>query len=175
MGLIDGVLGTHSAWIGPHEVVEVTYDPARVGYAELLGTAVERGCASRAWLPAGDARLDVAREALGDRAAPLEGAPRPAKESDQLYYLGLSPLRFVPLTPLQAVRVNGALGLRVMGLDGPAPEDVLSPRQRALASRVASALERDATALDGLARPAERDRLAEFAIELDARLDGLGH
>lgn len=174
MGLIDGVLATHSAWIGPHEVVEVTYDAGRVAYADLLATAIERGCASRAWVPAGDARLDAARAELGDLAEPLDGAPRAAKASDQLYYLGRSPLRFLPLTPLQATRVNGALGLRAMGAEGPAPEVFLSPRQESLRSRVARALERDRAALDGLERPAARAELADHAARLEARLAELG-
>jgi len=174
LGLIDGVLGTHSAWIGPHEVVEVTYDPRRVAYGELLETAIERGCASRAWVRAGDARLDAARAALGDLAEPLEVEPRAARASDQLYYLGLSPLRFVPLTPLQATRVNGALGLRVMGVEGPEPSRFLSPRQRALAGRIERALDRDGGALDSLARPPSREALASYAARLEARLAELG-
>lgn len=166
---MDGVLDTHSAWIGRHEVVEVTFDPAVIEYRDLLRTAIAEGCASRAWATS-SAQLPVAKELLGDGAATLEGKPRAAKASDQLYYLERSDLAKLPLTPLQARRVNGALHGRAVD-----PESFLSPRQRDLLERLRAAVEGDdgpryAAALGKLERPDDARSLAEYARTLDGLL-----
>lgn len=164
MGSLDGVQSTESGWIGPHEVVTVTFDPELVSYPALLGHAKEHGCTNRVWATT-DSQLGAAREALGDIAVPLgETAIRPAKASDQLYYLRNSPLRFLPLTPLQARRVNGAMYLRKE------PKAWLSPRQLELLKGIEAALSKDATALEGLQRPEGLGELDEYSAKLMERL-----
>ena len=58
------------------------------------------------------------------RALPLNQSVRPDK--DPKYYLAQSPLKFVPMTELQAMRVNAELGAKKDGLGW------LSPRQKEL-------------------------------------------
>ena len=102
---------------------------------------------------------------MGKRAFSLDGASiRAASESDQVYYLRHSPLRFLPLTPLQARRVNGALYHR---------QDVnawLSPRQVELARSIKEKLAKSSSALNGLERPTDLAQLDEYEDELRARL-----
>ena len=92
------------------------------------------------------------------------GRPAGAGPPDPLDDLGRSPLRFVPLTPLQARRVDGALRR------GEDPSPLLSPRQAELAERVRRAQDEGADVLAGLARPTELGDLAAYAEELRERL-----
>ncbi|MEL6715972.1 MAG: hypothetical protein AAFP86_19485 [Planctomycetota bacterium] len=172
------MLDTRSSWIGRHEVVEVRFDPGRIGYERLLDVAIAHGCADRAWATSA-AQLSQAEDRLGADAERLEGEPRIAKASDQLYYLRSSTLRYVPLTPLQARRVNGALfttALAAAAEDAEVVEaaEFMSPRQRALDARIHEALRRDRSALDGLVRPEGRVGLGAYAAELEARLSAAG-
>lgn len=153
MGSLEGVLHTRSAWIGRHEVVNVTFDPSKVGYDKLLKTAMEKGCATRAWTTT-DAQAAAANARMGSRAEPLAEELRDAKESDQLYYLSRAAMKYLPLTPLQARRVNGSMYLREN------PEEWLSPNQLAQLKRVEAKLAKHATALETFVRPAEIGELA---------------
>ncbi len=106
-------------------------------------------------------QLEVARAKVGDAALKLVGEPRASKDSDQLYYLARSPLRYLPLTPLQARRVNGALGSKRN------PSDWLSPRQLELASELEQV---DKKRLAGLERPASIPALVGYEVRLRKQL-----
>ena len=163
MGSIEGVLDTRSAWIGEHEVVKVTFAPAVVTYDALLKVAAEKGCATRAWTTT-EAQANGARMRLGELATALTEDPRDAKESDQLYYLRDTAMRYLPLTPLQARRVNGAL------FQAKNPEKWLSPGQIALLDLVETKVGKHATALKGLVRPTKINELASYSRKLKKAL-----
>ncbi len=153
-----------SGWIGSAEVVTVRFNAKELSYERLLGHAKEHGCTTKVWTTS-DEHLAAAKKVVGDQAVSLgETSIRVAKESDQVYYLRNSPLRFLPLTPLQARRVNGAMYLK---------QDIkpwLSPRQLELATSVQAKLAKSPKALDGLERPADLAQLDEYEAELRAKL-----
>ncbi len=64
---------------------------------------------------------EVARTLVGNAALTSDESIKP--DSEPKYYLSQTLLRFVPMTPLQASRVNAAVG------DGDDPNKYLSPRQ----------------------------------------------
>jgi hypothetical protein len=99
--------------------------------------------------PAALARLAGAR--ILDR-----GANTPAPDSDQKRHLRHSSLRFVPLTAALAAGADAA--------------HWLSPRQRALAARIALLLARDPHALDDLAPPERTDQFGPYQRTLEQRL-----
>jgi hypothetical protein len=103
LGAIDGVLSTQTAHAQGREVVEVTFDAARITRAELEARAQRCGVS-------------------------VEGtaAARAASDRDQKYYLQGSIWRHLPLTELQRTRVNAALG------QGRSPLPWVSPRQAAI-------------------------------------------
>jgi hypothetical protein len=144
--------------------VTVRFDEKKLSYERLLGHAKEHGCTTKVWA-ATDAHLAAARKVVGDRATLLgKTSIRTAKESDQVYYLRNSPLRFLPITPLQARRVNGAMYLR---------NDIkpwLSPRQLELLAKVQALLAKKPNALDGLERPTDLAELDEYEAKLRSRL-----
>ncbi len=164
MGSLEGVIATQAAWIGKREVVEVQFQPGVLSYARLLDHAIAKSCDQ--WIYATtDAQLAAASAKVGERVERHSGELRVAKASDQLYYLLASPLNYLPLTPVQARQVNGALGLKA------SPDRYLSPRQKALAERIPEALRKDADALKGLERPGNTTELDEYEAELRERLN----
>ena len=138
LGGLKGVKRTRAVYADGGEAVEVTYDPSRVSPAALAQAA--------------DARV------LGSVTSTA------APESDQKRHLRFSTLRFVPLTAVQAARVDAALAAKGDALRW------LSPRQREMAAQVALLLARDSHALDGFVRPERAEALAGYQHRLSARL-----
>lgn len=102
---------------------------------------------------------------LDEELNPKKGAKTPPKLP--LEQLSQSALRFLPLTPLQARRVESVIAA------GKDPSSLLSPRQRRLLTRVADALEGEPKALDGLKRPGTIDELAGYEARLERALKKL--
>lgn len=168
LGALDGVLATRAGWLAEREVVEVIFDPARLAYGPLVRRALELDCARRIFTVNAE-QLRQARALAPDRAVPAPATPRDAEAGDGKYHLRQSPLRYLPLTPLQAARVNSDLAA------GKAPARWLSPRQQHLARRVEEVLAVDPDALSGLelAGPdgrEEPDALGRCEARLRARL-----
>lgn len=107
LGGVEGVLSTRTGFAGGKEVVEVIFD------ADLL---------NRSTLDARAKQMSCLRE-----DAP--GAVRPSTK-DEKYQLRGTPYEAVPMTALQATRLNAAVGA---GSDAKA---ILSPRQIALADHM---------------------------------------
>ena len=166
MGSLDGVLITNSAWIDKREVVEVTYRPSEVSYATLVKHAVQHSCDQMIFTQS-DAQAKVAREIVGaTKVTPYPGQVRQGKDSDQLYYLRNSSYRWVPLTPLQARRVNSALFFKQD------PKQWMSPRQIQLAKRIDAGLKDETIAkhLKGLVRPPTVEGLIRYSQALETAL-----
>ena len=108
----------------------VKYDPEVTDFEALVRLGKARGCADSAWVRDSE-QLEIAKRVLGGKASITNDVARTSKESDLLFYLKKSPLRFLPLSPLQRIRVNAELGTR-----GGDPTHWLSPRQRRLAERL---------------------------------------
>lgn len=105
---MDGVLATRAGWIGKIEVTEVTFDPRRVSFRQLLEQGTTHNCGSHVF-PLNDRQREIASEFEGVRDA---GRPGPIRLEGLKYHLGRTPGKHVPLAPWQAVRWNAALGKR---------------------------------------------------------------
>ena len=121
LGDIDGVIGTRTGWRDGREVVEVRYDPGRISPTNLLTRG--RRCADHVFVPA--RHRAVANEVFGDRVT--TGTQHRPSPNDDRYQLAHSRYARVPLTPLQAQRVNADIG------QGRDPKRWLSPRQASVA------------------------------------------
>jgi len=157
---LPGVRSTRVGWLDGREVVDVRFDPALLSGTDVLRAARESGCADRVWV-AGREELERARDLLGERAQPLRDEPSRAQASDEKYYLGNSPLRFLPLTPLQVTRLNSVLGR------GGDSGSVLSPRQFLLSERIQARLERDPQAFAALEPAVAVAELARYGQDLE--------
>lgn len=99
LGRLPGVVKTRTGWQGGVEVVEVTYAPSLLSPKRLAAAAQAGSC----------------------RAAP-KGQLRATPQDDK-YSLKRTPYRYVPLSPLQASRINA------LGGQGEAARALLSPAQ----------------------------------------------
>ena len=115
------MVATRAGFLGQAEVVDVTFDPRVLPFKKLLTHARERTCADAVYTTSA-AQLAAARALLGDRASTLSNDVRPDKEPK--YYLLQTPWRALPMTELQATRINARV--RTGGFDA-----ILSPRQHA--------------------------------------------
>lgn len=163
LGAIEGVVGTRPGFLDGHEVVEATYNPDAVSFKLLLMRAREAGCVSRVY-PRDRTQARVTASVAPEAAAPItEEAVRPAPD-DALYYLDQSPIRAVPMTPMQAMRTNAALGRGV----GDAAE-WLSPRQAAFAEVVRAKPDADRPRIAGKPDLAAAWREARAVMEKAGR------
>ena len=104
-------------------MVRLTYDPKVVSYEELVAAAKARDCATLAF-PLNDAQEKIARKTYGEKTKRTT-SDKVRTVADTKYYLRRTPLRFVPMTTLQATRVNAQLSTATEGT-------LLSPRQKEL-------------------------------------------
>ncbi|MFQ5748726.1 MAG: VPGUxxT family thioredoxin-like (seleno)protein, type 2 [Planctomycetota bacterium] len=132
LGGLEGVLSTRPGLLQDREVVEVVFDPARLPFAELVKKASELDCAD-AVFASSEKEESAARIGGAKKIVRTDAAPREVKAGDHHYYLGQSPLKFLPLTRLQVLRVN-----RELGTEGD-PGVWLSPRQEKLAAALRKA------------------------------------
>lgn len=143
LGALPGVLDVHAVDTGTGEGVRVGYDESRLSREQLVRAARQQQCAVRSGAGAGG---------------------RTAAGSDHLHALAASPLRWLPLTPMQAMRVNAALAA---GRDG---MEFLSPRQRELEQRAAALAPGASRRLAGLTRPDDVDGLVAYERRLRVAL-----
>lgn len=125
LGQINGVVATDAGFMGGREVVKVEYDPTELSYEELIKTAKSNSCASHVY-SVNENQKRIATKIVGSNSVSEVNTFRMDKEPK--YYLTNSHYRFVPMTALQASRVNSALAARK------SPDALLSPRQQWLAN-----------------------------------------
>lgn len=153
LGAFPGVLSTRAAFVGRAEVVELRYDPRRLPLVKLVEQAQALGCA-RAVHTGTQAQVDTLK-AAGIEAQVLTRKPRRAPTSDQLRHLSASLLKYLPLTPLQAQRINARLAASKNA------SNLLSPRQLELFAEL-----RRSGEPKKLVRPSSIDELAAYEREL---------
>lgn len=124
---LEGVVATRTGSVDRQRVVEVTYDPQKLSFGCVTRFALKRKVGGVVYHRTNDERMSaqVEIERLRDVAEtkPFAGTIQP--DFDPKPDLRRTPLRFVPLTPIQATRANRLVHL------GRFDEAVhlLSPRQ----------------------------------------------
>ena len=166
LGGIKGVHSTRAGWRDGLEVVQLKFSPDIVNYKTLLEKAQSFDCASRVFTHTRK-QLELAQEAVGDKAVKASGSMRDAKQSDQKYYLSRTLFRHLPLTQMQATKVNSLVDQRK-------PVDsALSPRQRQMSRLVQAVVDADKNALKGFVFPEDESQLAAYQKKLSDRLAAL--
>lgn len=163
LGNLDGVLATRSGMMGDDEVVEVVYDPEVLKLDGLIESARAMDCA-RAVYAHTTRDLVHARELVGDLARPAPGRAEVVADDQVKYALKRIPMARLPLTPLQATRINAAIRLES------GPRRWLSPRQLSLLDAAKRLLEEDPDALNSFLPPDKLSLLGEYQSRLEDRL-----
>lgn len=164
LGAIEGVVASRAGWLEKREVVEVAFDPAVITYAELVRAANLVQCAAAVYA-VDQEQLSIASGIVDQRARPATAPITNPKAADSKFELTKTAMRHLPLTPMQAARINAALRLRQDH------EKYLSPRQKTLLAQLDAALAKNSAALDGLNRPDDVSLLASYEDRLLARLN----
>lgn len=164
LGGIQGVRETSAGWIGNKEVVNVAYNPKLVSYDKLLKTAQSMDCASTVF--AHDKKqFAAASKVVADVVQlPAKSQQRPVKYTEQKYHLRRTPLRYLPLTPIQLAKVNSAVFARKDY------RTYLSPRQVELDKQIQATLKTSPKKLEGLAAPDAAKDLQAYGEKLIKRL-----
>ena len=123
LGTVPGVISTMPGFLQKEEIVEVQFDPGEIEYAALVRKAQALDCATRVYARS-DAQRASAQRIVGSSVVRTDAAIRPDKTPK--YYLAQTVYRHVPMTGLQASRVNAAIGKKQN------PDRFLSPGQAAL-------------------------------------------
>ncbi len=152
-----------AGWLDKKEVVEVLFDPKVTSYARLLEQARCVKDPSTAYVYDGKDFV-VAKKAIGADAVLTKSAARVAKDSDQKYYLRQTPYGVLPLTELQAVRLNAIVGDKKTKKD---PRTLLSPWQIRLLDRVNKQFKAKRKRLAALTPPRDPNRFASYTAELE--------
>lgn len=106
LGNVPGILSTRAGFVGKDEVVELTFDRRRIDYAAVVKAAQKLDCASKVYTR-DDRQQRAASQIVSANAIRSDERVRPDKQPK--YYLGQTSYRFVPMTELQAMRVNHAI------------------------------------------------------------------
>ncbi|MFT4535132.1 MAG: hypothetical protein ACJA1A_000985 [Saprospiraceae bacterium] len=117
-GALDGVVATKAGFMNGTEVVKVQYDASKVSAEGLISFASTQKCADAVYT--NDKREEKAAqkykiETKREGKFNADGEPK--------YYIYKSDYRFLPMTSLQALKVNTALSKQI------SPNEFLSLRQ----------------------------------------------
>lgn len=105
LGGIEGVVRTEAGWLEGREVTRVTYDPNVISFASLVKQAQRHECGNKVYAST-DAEIATAKE-IGRVTVGRPGSGfRPADSSDQKKQLQGTAFANLPLSPMQATKVN---------------------------------------------------------------------
>lgn len=109
---MNGVLSTEPGYMNGHEVVKIEYNPYITSLDKIVPVANKVNCADEVYV---DEKIDV--------DVPVKSTSKYRKDRDDKYYLSRTAYKVIPMTDLQATKVNSSIGSRQ------SPEKYLSPRQ----------------------------------------------
>jgi hypothetical protein len=167
LGAVEGVIASRIGMMKGGEVVEVEFDPAVVDYAKLVERVQAMKCASRVYARS-DEQLDPARAIFG-KAVERSDAKVDTRTQQQYNLMFKPAYHYLPLTSIQATRINSAVASRQDA------DRFLSPSQLALKTRIEKLLAADGNLSARMRKQLKPDRSAEgiigYAAALDAFLD----
>lgn len=109
---MDGILSTEPGYMNGHEVVKIEYNPYITSLEQIVPEANKVNCADEVYV---DEKVKV--------NVPVKKTSSYRKDRDDKYYLSRTDYKIIPMTDLQAAKVNSAIGSRQ------SPDQYLSPRQ----------------------------------------------
>ncbi len=128
-GGIEGVMATTAGFMDGKEVVRVQYDPKKLALHQLTKQAVNYNQAEHVYVANSIQEKEVEKIISSNRIHPQKSF---RADSEPKYYLSKTKYKFVPMTDLQASRVNRLIG------NGKSPDQILSNRQLEMYREIAA-------------------------------------
>ena len=126
IGDIKGVAETEAGFMDGKEVVKFKYNPNLVKYEDIIKTASGSKCADIAYTD-DEMEQKKAENLIKKQARAIK---RYKSDKTPKYYLSNTVYQYIPMTKLQALRLNSAIG------NNRSPFDYLSPRQLQLVEHI---------------------------------------
>lgn len=150
----------------------MTYDPQQIDYQQLLSSAKEMKCTSAVY-SFDEEQQKLAKDAGIDPVIEWKESleTRQVKKAEQKYYLRNTVFAYLPLTELQAVKINVAVSQ--VRTDTADPTDYLSERQKQLLDRIKKVLEKKPDGLAEFSFPEDQAELIDYNTKLMSKLEQL--
>lgn len=123
LGKIEGVVQTEAGFMDHREVVNVYYDPSTVSLDEIIREGQNTNCADRIYTH-GETDKKAAAQTIGKDD--IRNASSFRLDKEPKYYLSKTDFHLIPMSPIQAVKMNSLIG------QGKSPFHLLSPRQQSM-------------------------------------------
>jgi len=120
LGAFSGVVSTEAGYMDGREVVKVRYNEQATDAKSIIKKAAAKNCADAVYVRNGPYHQ------FAFKRIPVKDYSDYRKDKETKYYLYNHPLRQIPMTELQALKINRALAT------GGDPKEFLSPRQHRL-------------------------------------------
>lgn len=131
LGQLEGVTNTVPGFMGGREVVEVTYNPEKTSYSDLVAAAKKANSFDGIFAMNND-QQKIAEQVVSQ--APIKSQNDFRVDREPKYYMSRTTYRFIPMLPKQRILVNKAIYNRSN------PQTYLSPSQIALLQAVNNGL-----------------------------------
>lgn len=120
LGNLDGVIKTEAGFMDHREVVNVYYDPKKISLSDIVFEGKKNNCADAAYITKRDDKQAL-RKLISDNQ--IRDVETFRMDKQPKYYLSHTLLASIPMMPIQAVKINAAIGAQKD------PLSMLSPRQ----------------------------------------------
>jgi len=167
LGKLSGVLATRIGMLHKAEVVDVQFDPTVISYTDLLAKAQELRCAHTVFART-DEQQKTASEHSKNKVVRTDD-PTDTSTTQQYHLAHRKSYFYLPLTALQATKVNAALA------DRKDPDRWLSPTQLDMKKQIASRLQQEPDALKTLTPDRSPVGIIRYAGQLESILKARGH
>ena len=127
IGAIGGVTNTTAGFMGGKEVVKVEYDPTIISFDQLIKTAKKSGNADHVFTSKEHEKSIVTKIIGTNKTSKLS---RFRIDKEPRYYLSKTVYQYLPMTAMQATKVNSLLA------HGQSPNHLLSPKQLMILKRL---------------------------------------
>lgn len=105
-GKIPGVISTKAGFMEGKEVVDVEFDAQKISYKTLVQKAKTYDCTNMVFVE-NEQQREVAIALLGEKC--VRNISKFELDKEPKYYLFHSPLKNIPMTKLQATRINATI------------------------------------------------------------------
>ncbi len=107
LGKLDGVVHTEAGFMNGHEVVNVFYNPEVIGLDEIIQEGQSTQCADEVYVK--DAREKSAAQKVVGKSR-VKASESFKMDREPKYYLSRTVYRYLPMSPIQAVKANALVG-----------------------------------------------------------------